>query len=220
MRRGCTGQRAILVAALRRLFGALLTGAVLQQADVLCAGVCSALTALLEGPRATQLAAAQLVLSLAQLALARASLRAVPPRLAIYRVGWVSTRGLILDLGKWAGYRFGDVQSGKFNLIPLIALMSLLPVVCAPLAAGLVSLLTWLVVIAPFGAVSSLLVRFAAACVAPAGAALPTRLLATFPTALAYAWGALGTVGALGFSAHPRSIRSSNSHARPSMSRA
>ena len=49
--------------------------------------------------------------------------------------------------------------------------------------------------------VSSLLVRFAAACVAPAGAALPTRLLATLPTALAYdAWGALGTVGALGLS--------------------
>ena len=81
------------------------------------------------------------------------------------------------------------------------ALESLLPVVCAPLAAGLVSLVTWLVVLAPFGALSSLLVRFAAACVAPAGAALPTRLLATLPTALAYdAWGALGTVGAHGLS--------------------
>ena len=64
MRLAFVGQRAITFGPLRRLFGALLAGAVLQLADVLCAGVCSALTALLEGPRATQLAVAQLVLSL------------------------------------------------------------------------------------------------------------------------------------------------------------
>jgi hypothetical protein len=52
-------------------------------------------------------------------------------------------------------------------------------------------------VLIAFWAVSSLLVRFAAACVAPAGATLPTRLLAILPTALAYLWGAFGTVGTL-----------------------
>ena len=238
----------------------------LQLADVLCSGVCSALTALLEGPRATQLAVAQLVLSLAQLALARASLRAVPPRLAFYLAvrqldisfggaGTFRLIALMKRLESWdvlplhpppvrslprltsdaarepflvmpvcrdhrggahksrpLGDLFGESNSQGYTMsqrcraaLPAVAnaayaLESLLPVVCAPLAAGLVSLVTWLVVLAPFGAVSSLLVRFAAACVAPAGAALPTRLLATLPTALAYAWGALGTVGALGLS--------------------
>jgi hypothetical protein len=189
LRLAFVGQRAITFGPLRRLFGALLAGAVLQLADVLCAGVCSALTALLEGPRATQLAVAQLVLSLAHLALARASLRAVPPRLAFYLAGLLP---YTMSRRCWAA--LPAVANAAY------ALESLLPVVCAPLAAGLVSLVTWLVVLAPFGAVSSLLVRFAAACVAPAGAALPTRLLATLPTALAYAWGALGTVGALGLS--------------------
>ena len=93
-------------AGMRRLFGALLAGAVLQLADVLCSGVCSALTALLEGPRATQLAVAQLVLSLAHLALARASLRAVPPRLAFY----LAVRQLDISFG----------GAGTFRLIALM----------------------------------------------------------------------------------------------------
>jgi hypothetical protein len=185
MRLAFVGQRAITFGPLRRLFGALLAGAVLQLADVLCAGVCSALTALLEGPRATQLAVAQLVLSLAHLALARASLRAVPPRLAFYLAGLLP---YTMSRRCWAA--LPAVANAAY------ALESLLPVVCAPLAAGLVSLVTWLVLIA-FWAVSSLLVRFAAACVAPAGATLPTRLLAILPTALAYLWGAFGTVGTL-----------------------
>ena len=296
-------RRAILfaadTAALRGLFGALLTGAVLQQADLLCAGVCAALTALLEAPRATKLAFAQLVLSLAHLALARASLRAVPRRLASYLavrqidisligLGTFRLIALMKRLESWGvlpphpppmprvtllqgdrrrprlelvrdwlvqrlrsfvsatfarddaprltayGARepvrvipacrdppepaaphlarpFGLNNSQGYTMsrrcraaLPAVAnaayeLESLLPVVYAPLAAGLVSLVTRLVVIA-FWAVSCLLVPFAAACVAPAGAALPTRLLAMLPTALAYAWGALGTVGALGFS--------------------
>jgi len=284
MRLAFVGQRAITFGPLRRLFGALLAGAVLQLADVLCAGVCSALTALLEGPRATQLAVAQLVLSLAHLALARASLRAVPPRLAFYLAvrqldisflgaGTFRLIALMKRLERWdvlplhpppvrsrprlrsdearerpirvtpavpfavnaadaeflvmpvcrdlpgethttrpLGDLFGENNTQGYTMsrrcwaaLPAVAnaayaLECLLPVVCAPLAAGLVSLVTWLLVLAPFGAVSSLLVRFAAACVAPAGAALPTRLLATLPTALAYAWGALGTVGALGLS--------------------
>ena len=283
-------RRAILfaadAAALRRLFGALLAGAVLQQADLLCAGVCAALTALLEAPRATQLAVAQLVLSLAHLALARASLRAVPRRLASYLavrqvdislmgMGTFRLIALMKRLERWgvlpphpppvpraelmrdrlvqrlqsfvsaifarddaprltassaresvrvipacrdppepaAPHRARPLAFGLNNAqgysmsrrcraaLPAVAnaayeLESLLPVVCAPLAAGLVSLVTRLVLIA-FWAVSSLLVRFAAACVAPAGATLPTRLLAILPTALAYLWGAFGTVGTL-----------------------